>query len=304
MAYMLAAFAWWAILLNKKNEESYHLKNRLLHLDNQYSVNEIEETYQMQRRMIMGEGLVFGISIILGVFLIHRGFWTEIKSNKKLSNFLLSVTHELKTPIASLNLINRTLANKELPQEKVKDLLHTANEESRRLESLVDNILTTAQIEQSYDYNFELINISSLLKTRIERAKKINPGRVINSELASDLMSNVDQEAFVKMIDNLISNAIKYSPSSKPVKIKLTDNQGKINMQVIDQGLGIPKEEKDRIIDKFYRIGNEETRETKGTGLGLFIVKQIVNAHKGKLIIDSNTPTGSIFSVTLPKKTR
>lgn len=301
---MVTAFAWWAILLNKKNEESFLLKNQLLQYDSQYSVTEIKETYDMQRRMIMGEGLVFGISIILGLFLIHRGFWSEIKSNKKLSNFLLSVTHELKTPIASLNLINRTLVDKELPSDKIKDLLNTANEESRRLESLVDNILMTAQMEQSYDYNFENINLTELIQSRISRALKINPNRTIRQDLESEVFCKVDQEAFVKMIDNLISNAIKYSQVSQPVEIQLRKSAEALTLNVIDLGQGIPNDEKKRILHKFYRIGNEETRETKGTGLGLFIVKQIVDAHKGQLKILDNKPQGSIFSVTISNKNR
>lgn len=302
MAYMLTAFAWWAILLNNKNEENYHLKNRILHIDKSFSVQDIELDYRKQKKMIIGEGLVFGISLLCGLFLINKAFWTEIKANKSRSNFLLSVTHELKTPIASLNLINKTLATKTLAPEKNKALLQAASEEGRRIESLVNNILTAAQIEQSYNYNYESINLSELIANYIQRTYKVNDINSVSHDLEENIIAKVDKEAFISVINNLISNAIKYTSDQSPVSVTLKTDNKNIILRVIDQGIGISAEEKKQVLQKFYRIGNEETRESKGTGLGLFIVKQIVNAHKGIIKIMDNTPKGTIIEVLLPKK--
>jgi len=302
MGYMLAAFAWWAILLNSKNEENYHLKNRILHVDKTYSVQDIELEYRKQKKMIIGEGLVFGISLICGLYLINKAFWTEIKANKSRSNFLLSVTHELKTPIASLNLINKTLATKNLPPEKNKTLLQAATEEGRRIESLVNNILTAAQIEQSYKYNYESINLSELIASYIQRTYKVNDISRINHDLQENIIARVDKEAFISVINNLISNAIKYSSDEEDVTVTLNADNKNVKLQVIDQGIGISTEEKKQVLQKFYRIGNEETRESKGTGLGLFIVQQIVAAHKGSINILDNTLKGTIVEVLLPSK--
>ncbi len=301
MAYMLTAFAWWAILLNKKNEENFHLKNRILHIDQSYSVSQIEIEYQKQKIMIIGEGLVFGISLLCGLFLINKAFWTEINANKSRSNFLLSVTHELKTPIASLNLINKTLATKDLPKEKNKELLKAASEEGKRIESLVNNILTAAQIEQSYSYNLEETNISELIEKYIRRAYIVSgEANRIHSKITDDIIAKVDREAFTSLLNNLLSNAIKYTPEGSPIEVSLTQKE-KIELKVKDQGIGISDIEKKQVLQKFYRIGNEETRESRGTGLGLFIVKQIVEAHKGSIKIVDNKPKGTIIEIQLPK---
>lgn len=298
---MLAAFAWWAILLNNKNEENYHLKNRILHIDKSYSVQDIELDYQKQKKMIIGEGLVFGISLLIGLFLINKAFWTEIKANKSRSNFLLSVTHELKTPIASLNLINKTLATKNLPPEKNKALLKAAGEEGRRIESLVNNILTAAQIEQSYKYNYETTDLSELIARYIQRTYKVNDISRVDHDLEDNVIAKVDNEAFVSLLNNLISNAIKYTPDDSPVAVTLNKVNENVILKVIDQGIGITDVEKKQVLQKFYRTGNEETRESKGTGLGLFIVKQIVDAHKGTIKIKDNVPKGTIIEIHLPK---
>ena len=117
MLYLVAAFSWWAILLFKKTTEIHGLKNQLAQYENiDQAASNVE--YEKQKKMIFGEGLFFGLSILLGLVFIYRAFWAEIKVNKRLNNFLLSVTHELKTPVASLHLINRTLATKELQKSK------------------------------------------------------------------------------------------------------------------------------------------------------------------------------------------
>jgi len=172
MAYLLAAFAWWAILLHKKTDEIHRLK---ISLDKQEQVSnlaEINSQHDSQKKMIYGEGLFFGLSILFGLVFMYKGFWSEIEVNKKLSNFLLSVTHELKTPIASLNLINRTLATKEVPDTKRQELLNLSYDESLRLESLVDNILTAAKIDSRYDFNFEPTALAELVEKRIDRFQK------------------------------------------------------------------------------------------------------------------------------------
>jgi signal transduction histidine kinase len=304
MAYMLTAFAWWAILLNKKNEENYHLKNRILHIDKSYSVQDIEMDYRRQQKMIIGEGLVFGISLLCGLFLINKAFWTEIKANKSRSNFLLSVTHELKTPIASLNLINKTLATKNLTPEKNKTLLKAASEEGRRIESLVNNILTAAQIEQSYSYNMESTNLSELISRYIYRTYILNDIHQFDQDLKEDIVADIDPEAFTSLLNNLLDNALKYSPDESDINVILSETDNQINLKIKDQGVGITDEEKKQVLQKFYRIGNEETRESKGTGLGLFIVKQIIDAHKGSINLHDNNPKGTVVEIILPKKKR
>jgi K+-sensing histidine kinase KdpD len=249
--------------------------------------------------MIMGEGLVFALSIIGGLILINRAFWKELELNKNTNNFLLSVTHELKTPLSTLSLINKTLINKDLPEGKQKELLATAMEESSRLESLVNNILTAAQMEQHYVFNFESTDLTALIAERIDRYGRLNPDYAFEFNASDNCHLEIDKEAFVKLIDNLLDNAVKYSPSGSRISVSLAQMGNKVVLRFTDMGSGIADTEKTRVLEKFYRIGNEETRETKGTGLGLFIVREIVAAHKGKMSISDNHPNGTIIEIRL-----
>jgi len=178
--YLFAAFTWWAILLYKKNEENYQLKQQLATYDTTLDREEIKDKYLKQKKMIYGEGLFFGTSILLGLLLINRAYRKELGLNQKLNDFLLSVTHELKTPIASLKLVNQTLRRTDLAEDKKQNLLEIGWDESLRLEALVNNILTAAQIEQEYTFNLEDTDLDALISKRIARYKKLFPLRDID----------------------------------------------------------------------------------------------------------------------------
>lgn len=299
--YLIAAFTWWAILLNKKNKQIYDQQIKLSTHDSALDLLDIEAEYAKNTKMIAGEGLVFGLTILIGLVLINRAFLSELKLNRQLNDFLLSVTHELKTPIASLKLATQTLRRKNLPQDQQQDLIQTNWEECLRLEAQVNNMLTAAQIEQSYTFNFEKKDISELLKARVQRFQKIYPNRDINDAGIMDGIDlQFDKEAMTKTIDNILHNALKYSPDDKPVAVKLEKQSQSAVIQISDQGIGITDKEKKKIWNKFYRSENEETRETQGTGLGLWIAKSVVKAHKGDINILDNKPKGSIFKLTIP----
>lgn len=285
-------------MLSQKNKESFELKQEIVKMNNPDYLGELEKEYRKSQWMILGEGLVFALSILISLLFINRAFWSEIKSNKKLNNFLLSITHELKTPIASLKLINRTLTKKNLPDSHRSNLLDTAFEETNRLESLVNNILTVTQMDNDYNYNFEKIELSEILEQRVNRFRKIySEFKLLLSSSQKDVTIDADYESIIKLIDNLIDNAIKYSGDSRSITIELNRNHDYTTLQVKDNGIGIEDNEKKRILDKFYRIGDEETRSSKGTGLGLFIVKEICKAHKATIQILDNKPSGTIFKI-------
>lgn len=301
MAYLVAAFSWWAILLLKENRELYRIKSDIVYADDPVMQNYLLKDFNRSRTMIIGEGFVFAISILVSFYLVNRAFWTEIKANKKQNNFLLSVTHELKTPIASLRLITQTLKNKSISEEQRKDFMATASEETLRLESLVNNILTAAQMDNNYRFNLEKTNLNELVNLRKERFEKIHPGTRIETEFRTEpLYIRADREAMVKLTDNLIDNALKYAPDGSSVVLSTYKTDKHIVLCVADKGPGIPESEKKKILGKFYRIGNEEERSSKGTGLGLFIVKEICRAHNARIEIDNNTPEGSIFKISFP----
>lgn len=300
MCYLILAFSWWAILLYKKNDEAFKLRSQLSEYDATIDMSAINDQYDKQRKMILSEGAVLGLSILIGLMLIYRAFKKELKLNTKLNDFLLSVTHELKTPIATLKLVNKTLKRKDLPESKRQVLLNTGWEESLRLESQVNNLLTAAQIEDAYTFNFQSTDLNLFLKERLQSYKRRYPDNSIAYRETENIVFDIDKESFAKAIDNLVSNAIKYAPTQTALTLKLTSDAQDIVISILDNGIGIPDIEKNKVWEKFYRVGHADTRETKGTGLGLWIVRSIITAHGGHVSIEDNRPKGSIFSIILP----
>ena len=299
MTYLVSAFSWWAILLLKKNEELYELKTEVIYSNKPGMQAMIYEDYKRSRMMIIGEGIVFAVSILISLYIVNRAFWAEIKANKNQNNFLLSVTHELKTPISTLKLINQTLQKKNINEDKRQELLLTAYDESLRLESLVNNILTAAQMDNNYHFNFEDIDLNEILEARTMRFKKLYPDANISlTNEAGKRTVKADREAITKLADNLIDNALKYSGQNTTVDINIGRIREQMYLSISDNGPGIAEEEKKKVLDKFYRIGNEDERVSKGTGLGLFIVREICRAHSAKLDILNKEPSGTIFKIS------
>lgn len=255
--------------------------------------------------MILGEGLVFGLSLIAGMWFIQRAHAREVKQSQKEKNFLLSITHELKTPIASIRLLTETLMKRSLPEDQALELKESILSESDRLSTLVNNLLLASRLEAGYAYYFEPVSIAELLNKVIVQLEGQFPDAKISVDTNnSPLMCDLDPMAFYSVCINLIENGIKYSSGSAIIDIAAKEFSEEIMIDFKDQGVGIPDKETEQIFTQFYRIGNEETRKTKGTGLGLFIVKKIVEAHDGKIKVGKNKPQGTIFTISIPKKHR
>jgi signal transduction histidine kinase len=215
--------------------------------------------------------------------------------NKQQNNFLLSVTHELKTPIAAIKLIGETMKRRVLPQEKQVELLENILENATRLQDMTENMLTAMQMENNrYNIRKEEINLSEIV---CEVKKNFEIKNEIRGEIEKDLMYYGDPVLLKMTLNNLVENAIKYS-DNQPVEINLFQKNSDLIIEVKDNGIGIPKGLRKKVFKKFYRVEDEETRETKGSGLGLFIVKQAVEKHKGKITISDNLPTGTVFTLS------
>lgn len=316
MIYMLMALIWWTILLTKNNrilqDKSITIATNEILKNSSYNdhdlsthpaIIKIKKEHQKKKNMILGEGMVFGISLIIGMWFIQRAYNKGIENTNKQKNFLLSVTHELKSPIAAINLITETLIKRSLPKEKVDDLHASILSESTRLEKLIGNLLLASRINNAYPYNFESIDIVHIIENIIKTTKIQYPDVIIHFNSSDDHMYlNADKEAMVSVVTNLLENSIKYSPAPAFLEINVKHQTKNILLEVADQGFGIPDTEKLKVIEQFYRTGNEETRQTKGTGLGLYIVDKIVEAHKGNLKIYDNDPKGTKIAITLPSK--
>lgn len=312
---MLLALIWWSVLLTRNNQallkariETMQMRYDRLYEVANYNITQLPEYTEMvhkserQRYMIMGEGLVFGIMLIVGIWFIQKSLDRELEAAEKQKNFLLSVTHELKSPIASINLILQTLLKRKLDAEKSLELYENALSESTRLEKLINNLLFTTKINTSYTYNLEPTDISNLTRQHGEKFRFQHPDVAFTMDITDNIHTLVDRESYVSLLTNILENAEKYTGTEKKINLSLqkSDQQNMAVLSVKDNGPGVSHLEKDKIFDQFYRSGAEETRKTKGTGLGLYIVKKIVQAHKGKVRILDNHPRGSIFEVSLP----
>ena len=312
IVYMLMALLWWAILLNRKNnevfvlqadllKESYMNKAGIAQLDvtTLPEYEELKSNYDRQMYMILGEAIVFGIILILGMFFINRAFSRELSAAEKQKNFLLSITHELKSPLASINLILSTFIKRKLPEEKIKELSQDGLSESVRLEELFNKILIATRLDKAYPFNFEETDLSKTVDAVIIAFEKSHKDLTLEKEIQSNIIKDVDRESIVSVVKNLLENAYKYCLDTKFIKITLRQQGDDVILEVSDKGIGIAKEEKNKIFDQFYRVGSEDTRASKGTGLGLYIVNQIVSAHNGKIKVLDNPSGGTIFQITL-----
>jgi K+-sensing histidine kinase KdpD len=265
--------------------------------------SELEKKLQQRWIMIAGEGTVFLILLISGFLQTRRTFKKEADLTTRQRNFLLSVTHELKSPIASSKLQIETLLKRELSKEKQVEILNHALSDTERLHALVENVLIATRLEDSsHKLVFENSDLSDFMTKEIEKLSKhhqIDTPHKAKLDIPNSIFFPIDSFAFVSILTNLYENALKYSGSDPEITISLKQIGTQVFIAIADNGIGIEEAESSKIFEKFYRIGSEETRKSKGTGLGLYIVKQLVQAHKGTIKVKKNSPKGSIFEITL-----
>lgn len=312
--YIAASFIWWSYLLHKNNNENFH---EIVNRERDYFIMQggigsaFEQTpvfvklnadFRRTELMLYSEGVVFIGLIFLGFWRIRKTFREEIAMTRQQNNFLLSITHELKSPLASLKLSMQTIQKRQLDAEHIKSMADMSMDDIERLELLVENILLASKIESAnFSLNRELMDLSTITNSIYDKIKlKHKDQRIFLNEIEKDIYIYGDRFSFSSVIYNLIENAIKYSQKDAEIKVCLTGDEENVYLSVKDTGIGIPVNEKSRIFDRFYRIGTEETRRTKGTGLGLFIVKHVVELHKGSINVKNNSPKGSIFEVSIP----
>ncbi len=249
--------------------------------------------------MILGEGMVFLLLFFMGAITLHKSLNKERTLHSQKRNFLLSVTHELKSPLASIKLYLETILKRDLELEQRKNFIRKSLKDIERLDDLVENMLIASKIEnRSYTFPKQEFNFSELVLRVTERLQIHTCNtQTIRAEIEPDIDLLGDQFALTSVVTNLVENAVKYSPPCAEISVKLRKSGAAVYLEVADLGIGIRDEEKLRIFDRFYRVGSEDTRKTKGTGLGLFIVKQVLTNHQAQIKVKNNKPTGTIFEV-------
>ncbi|PSL49375.1 phospho-acceptor domain-containing protein [Chitinophaga niastensis] len=311
LAYTIAALVWWGILLFRQSEQISRFEQQNLSLrvdslaqpvEHQLELQRINKEEHMRSFKYLGEGLIFLGIILLGALFVYRAVWKYMKLSRQQQNFMMAVTHELKSPIAAAKLNLETIRKHRLDEEKQLKLINNTIRETNRLDQLCNNILLAAQLEtHKYQLYKEPLNFSELVESCIRELGGRIGTHLIEAGILPHVWLDGDKLTLQIILSNLVENAAKYAPKNTTINIRLFETNKQLKLQVIDEGPGIPEEEKTKIFLKFYRVGNENTRKAKGSGLGLFLTAKIVEQHGGYIEVKDNVPAGTCFEITWPE---
>lgn len=243
--------------------------------------------------------------MIAGIFLTYRNISKEMNLARQKSDFVANVSHELRTPLALIRLYAETLELGRLSaKEKYQEYFRIIREESERLTALINNILDFSRIDAGRkEYEFEETNLGELVHSTLDsyRFQIQQNGFGFEENISPDIPPvKVDREAIARSLLNLVNNALKYSKDEKYIGVSLYRVNGSVNLEVRDHGIGISPNEQEKIFEKFYRCGDPLVHNVKGSGLGLSLVRHIVRAHGGDVLVESAPDKGSKFIIALP----
>ena len=303
LTYIVAALIWWFIALSRQNKimTDYKLGEiRTSEPGNQQQVAKIRDEQKRKTAQYIGEGVTFLLLIVIGAVVVFRAVRRQFIQSQQQHNFIMAITHELKTPIAITRLNLETLQKRRLSSEQEQQLISNTLQEAGRLNTLCNNLLLASRIEAGdYKLTHERIDMADLVADSIQDYATRFPRRIINLNISPDCFVYGDRLMLQMVVNNLLDNAIKYSGKEALVHIELRKDDNVVKLLVRDEGKGIPDHEKSNIFSKFYRVGNVHTKEAKGTGLGLYLTKKIVEQHKGIIKVSDNVGQGTVFEVNL-----
>ena len=305
LIYMIAALFWWFIALVKQNDTLVAVQLQQIAQKPGNTVvpkQTADQLLKMQSRkrvQYIAEGLTFLALIVVGAVYVYRATRRQIRASVQQQNFMMAVTHELKTPIAVTQLNLETLQKRKLDAAQQDKMIASTLQEANRLNMLCDNILLASQLDgKAYRESRIENNLSDLVEGCIDTFKQHYPLRQVTEQIEPSLYLDGETLLLQMLVNNLLENAHKYAPQDTEIKVVLAANGKQIKLEVMDSGKGIPDSEKSKIFEKFYRIGSEATRNTKGTGLGLYLCKKIAENHNANISVTDSKPQGSIFVVT------
>jgi signal transduction histidine kinase len=266
------------------------------------SVAELGRTWIRRSFLILG---ILSLMIIGGLVLTKRIVDKEMGLARLKSDFVSNVSHELRTPLALIRLYAETLElGRITTREKKQQYYRIIRKESERLTALINNILDFSRIEAGRkEYEFRETNIAELVHNTLDsyRYQIEQQGFAFEENIAADLPPvRVDREAIARALVNLVNNALKYSTDEKFLGVKLYRDNGVLKLEVADRGIGIARRDQSKIFEKFYRTGDPLVHNTKGSGLGLSLVRHITQAHGGEIAVESTPGKGSKFILSLP----
>jgi signal transduction histidine kinase len=260
--------------------------------------------YDVQNALPFILGLILLIGLSFTTSLIFRHLNVQLRITELYDNFIGNVTHELKSPLSSIQLYLETLKQREVPPEKRKEFIDMMMKDADRLQSLINSILEiSAQEKKKLLQDYRIHQADSIVKELIEESCEKFRVEKENYRIISDASCEIvaSKDALKVVFDNLVDNAVKYSTIQAKIIVSLICNSKKVAIIFSDLGIGIAAKEQKKIFNKFYRIYNKQIPNVKGTGLGLYRVKEIIKAHDGKItVLSEGEGKGTTFKIELP----
>ena len=280
------------------------------YLENNLSIRELAQKLRPDlftaevEWLILFEGCFLMLLILAGVYVIFVYWNKQNRLNQMQSNFVASVSHELKSPLASIQLYLETLKYQEVSKEESLDFVETMLSDTSRLSGLIENILQSSKADpKSMELQFQKVDLGKFLSEVAQDHKRQFEEKKckVDLQLEASPLLTIDRKALQMVFNNLIGNALRYSPVGSALKIHLHRKGRFWDIDFADQGIGFDKKDMKKVFKKFYRVQNKDTQNIEGAGLGLFISHEIVRNHKGKLRVSSlGRGKGSVFTVSLP----
>lgn len=262
---------------------------------------------ESRNRMLLLYSLVgFSLLILLlGTGFVMQGVAQERRLLSMKANFLSSISHELKTPLTSIKMFSEMMARGRVQKpEKIGEYSTLISKEANRLETLIQAILDFTRLEHGKAvFRWETLDLAQVTEKVLVSLREIARGKGLEflEELQPNSLIQGDYTALHSLVQNLVDNAIKYTPAPGTIQVQVNTQENSIVLSVIDTGVGIPVSEQKNIFNDFYRVGDEMTRTTKGSGLGLAIVRRVAESHRAALTVQSRLQKGSTFTVRFKK---
>ncbi len=266
------------------------------------SVQQIGASWMHRSFLILG---ILSLLIVGGLALTKHVVSKEMALARLKSDFVSNVSHELRTPLALIRLYAETLElGRITTKEKKQQYYRIIRKESERLTALINNILDFSRIEAGRkEYEFRDTDIADVVRNTLDsyRYQIEQQGFAFQESIDPNLpVVRVDREAIARAVVNLVNNALKYSDGERFLGVRLYRDNGAVKLEVEDHGIGIARRDQSKIFEKFYRTGDPLVHNTKGSGLGLSLVRHITDAHGGDIVVESTPGKGSKFILSLP----
>lgn len=300
---LIGQAVWWIIFMARLVDEKVQMA---IDLGADPALVQMVHEQEIRRQIMVGsEGLFMLFLVGIGAWLIYRALVRAEELKFHQQNFLMAVTHELKTPLASIKIYLDSLESPKVAPEKKEGIVPRLRENTNRLEKLVENVLEAGRFERSgYHLNRERFNLSRLVEDSIVRFSKYPseiPVRVKKHVFQEGIEIDGDRAALMRAIEAILENALMYNDKEAiELGIKLEQKNDRVSLSLSDNGTGLVRRDLSRIFDRFYRVGEEINHSRPGTGLGLYLCREIVRAHGGEISARSEgIGKGTEFTILL-----